>query len=60
MKLSEAIKVLEEEVVKVNHPRDLDHLNALNLAIGSLKFLQSSRIAWAFSSFRLLPGEDKE
>lgn len=60
MKLSEAITVLEAEVVLVNHPRDRETLDALNLAIGCLSFRLLLKDKWAFSVYDKLDGEEPE
>lgn len=60
MKLSEAITELKLIVHAQNHPRSLDQLNALNLAIACLTWRIRLKDGWAFSSYKRLHEEDDE
>ena len=60
MKLSEAIKELEDQVIIVSELDDIQYLDALNLAIGSLRFRMGQKEQWCWSIFDKLDGEDPE
>lgn len=60
MKCSEAIKKLDEELVIISETGDQDFHDALNLAIGCLKFRLKMNNGWAFSTYEKLSNETPE